>query len=334
MLDTDVKHDESPDDANSFSGGAWLRRSAVDAPNIIILSDGSNGGADTRSAVEAAGGGVAASLRFEEVLADDLTLDAADLIFVDYEGRGGSAIDPILDMLTSVLARRRAQLLITTSLQEIDLFSGLLADPNVGFLCQPSRVERALAIKLALMTDQDTVHDRTTELETERLRRLAEEIGRIARSLSTLSAGMPSSPDYQSAVGDVYSQFKAEPMFAAETAATPDAAEIRSIIRQRRLRDRYFAPDLFADPAWDMLLDLMAARAERVQVAVSSLCIAAAVPPTTALRWIKTMTDVGLFERASDPEDGRRIFIQLSDKAANAMANYLSLAKQSGFGIV
>ena len=83
-----------------------------------------------------------------------------------------------------------------------------------------------------------------------------------------------------------------------------------------------------------MLLDLMAARVERVQVAVSSLCIAAAVPPTTALRWIKTMTDVGLFERASDPEDGRRIFIQLSDKAANAMANYLSLAKQSGFGIV
>jgi hypothetical protein len=41
--------------------------------------------------------------------------------------------------------------------------------------------------------------------------------------------------------------------------------------------------DLFADPGWDILLDLYAARQEGKQVSVSSLCIAAAVPPTTAL---------------------------------------------------
>jgi DNA-binding MarR family transcriptional regulator len=91
----------------------------------------------------------------------------------------------------------------------------------------------------------------------------------------------------------------------------------------RRLRDRYFDPGLFADPAWDMLLDLMAARQERVQVAVSSLCIASAVPPTTALRWIRMMTENGLFERVSDPVDGRRVFIRLSDAAADAMTRYL-----------
>jgi DNA-binding MarR family transcriptional regulator len=73
-----------------------------------------------------------------------------------------------------------------------------------------------------------------------------------------------------------------------------------------------------------MLLDLMAARLERIQVSVSSLCIAACVPPTTALRWIKMMTDQGLFERVADPVDGRRIFIRLSDSAAQAMTRLLS----------
>jgi hypothetical protein len=58
-----------------------------------------------------------------------------------------------------------------------------------------------------------------------------------------------------------------------------DAAYVRSIIRTRRLRDRFFPSGLFADPAWDMLPELYAARLERHAVAVSSLCIPA-VPPT------------------------------------------------------
>jgi hypothetical protein len=53
-----------------------------------------------------------------------------------------------------------------------------------------------------------------------------------------------------------------------------------------RLRSQHFVPALFADPAWDILLDLAAARIDGRMVAVSSLCIAAAVPATTALRWI------------------------------------------------
>ena len=41
----------------------------------------------------------------------------------------------------------------------------------------------------------------------------------------------------------------------------PDPRLVRRIIRQRQLRARFFEADLFADPAWDMLLDLTAARA-------------------------------------------------------------------------
>jgi len=96
----------------------------------------------------------------------------------------------------------------------------------------------------------------------------------------------------------------------------------REKIRERRWREQFFAADLFADPAWDMLLDLYAAFYERRQVSVSSLCIAAAVPATTALRWIKTMADEGLFERSIDPDDARRIFIGISEKTRIAMDGY------------
>ena len=96
------------------------------------------------------------------------------------------------------------------------------------------------------------------------------------------------------------------------------------------MRDRFLPGDLFADPAWDMLLDLIAARLERTRVAVSSLCIAAAVPPTTALRWIKTMTDAGLLVRAADPFDQRRVFIELSDETATAMIDFLTAARREG----
>lgn len=104
---------------------------------------------------------------------------------------------------------------------------------------------------------------------------------------------------------------------------------IRAMIRGRRLRDQFFEATLFADPAWDMMLDLMAARLEQRQVAVSSLCIAAAVPPTTGLRWIKTLTDSGLFVRIADPRDGRRVFIELSATAAEGIAAYLAAIRRS-----
>ena len=101
----------------------------------------------------------------------------------------------------------------------------------------------------------------------------------------------------------------------------------RAKLRERRQREQFLPADIFADPAWDMLLDLYAAHFERREVSVSSLCIAANVPATTALRWIKSMTDEGLFVRRADNNDGRRIFIELSDEAAGAMSAYLDWLK-------
>jgi DNA-binding MarR family transcriptional regulator len=90
------------------------------------------------------------------------------------------------------------------------------------------------------------------------------------------------------------------------------------------MRSRYFPEDLFADPAWDMLLDLLQAEIAQMRTPVSSLCIAAAVPATTALRWLKTLVQQGVFVRRADPHDGRRVFVELAPEASSAMRRYFA----------
>lgn len=142
---------------------------------------------------------------------------------------------------------------------------------------------------------------------------LSSEVARIARALDGLARGEA-----------------ARPAELPAAAASLDAGRVRSMIRARRARAQFFPGDLFADPAWDILLDLTAARIEGKPVSVSSLCIAAAVPPTTALRWIRTLTDAGLLVREPDPHDGRRVYVALSDGAAEAMQAYLAQAARAG----
>ncbi|MBL8647535.1 MAG: MarR family transcriptional regulator [Sphingosinicella sp.] len=139
---------------------------------------------------------------------------------------------------------------------------------------------------------------------------LSDEVSRIADQLARL-ASMKEGPML--------------PAVATDRSAAETARSLREIIRKRQVRKQFFPAELFADPAWDIMLDLAAARLEGKQVSVSSLCIAADVPTTTALRWIKGMTDAGMLARRSDPGDGRRSFIDLSDEAAEAMERYIAL---------
>lgn len=169
----------------------------------------------------------------------------------------------------------------------------------------------------------------------ERMMRLEEDIELIAAKLRI--ERRPSDREHQPEVRDVTPQhfvpiqrfdraapFDGDTAHAARQERIANATRARRIISERRRRERTLGSELFADPAWDMLLDLYAAHHERRNVSVSSLCIAAAVPATTALRWIKTMTDKGMLWRAADANDGRRIYISLADHVLEAMDEFLA----------
>lgn len=123
-------------------------------------------------------------------------------------------------------------------------------------------------------------------------------------------------------------QLSPETIGWSEVDAPATARGIRTMIRHRRDRMRFFPSELFADPAWDILLDLVAAQLEGNSVPISSLCIAANVPTTTALRWIATMVDMGLLVRRADPLDRRRIFVDLTAQGWERMSGYF--ASQTG----
>ena len=211
----------------------------------------------------------------------------------------------------------------------IDRVAGHIAAPYATLLCNATQADRLAAIGLAGVAPLGMASEAGSATEAMRLQALADEVGRIAKALAALSgAGGGDAP--RETVSDGLIGYRAQPVVPRPEPEAIRAEDVRAIIRLRRQRDALFPVDLFADPAWDIMLDLMAARIERLKVAVSSLCIAAAVPPTTALRWIRTMTDLGILRRVADPTDGRRVFIELSDSAAKGVLTFLGEAKRAG----
>ena len=237
---------------------------------------------------------------------------AIGLVWVECGEADDRPSDALLDRLARLAASGEAQVVTIAPPSLIDLLYARFDSSPAQILIDPTDLDRAGALSLALAEAgrparvSDVGRDNAV-----RLRQLSDEMGRIAATLARLS----SSPE--------------EPGSSALRLVTPvvDAPPlsvdiVRSVIRARRLRARFFSEELFADPAWDMLLDLLQAELAQHRVPVSSLCIAAAVPATTALRWIKSMTDSGLFLRRADPHDGRRVFVELSPGASSALRGY------------
>lgn len=95
-----------------------------------------------------------------------------------------------------------------------------------------------------------------------------------------------------------------------------------SAICARRLRGRYFPEVMFADPAWDMMLELLLAELNQQCQTVTDLCDAASVPAPTALRWLNSLVQMGLIVRRDDPFDVERSFVELAPETSIALRDY------------
>lgn len=281
-------------------------------PPLLLAASSETAMRRARETAAASGLRIGAELGIEEAPERLRQQASASAIWIEVDQDCGPALDRLLSDVDDAVESRRFGAVLSLSSNMIDRVGNRLFDGASQVVIDADPVERAasLALATALATTPERAND-VKEAGAERLRQLSDEVSRIAATLARLST-VPAAPEAElskPSEGDV-------PHVPVET--------VRSVIRARRLRGRYFPDDLFADPAWDMLLDLLQAQISQLRVPVSSLCIAAAVPATTALRWLKSMTDMGIFVRRADPHDGRRVFVELSPGASFSLRRYFA----------
>lgn len=298
---------------------------AVAIGDIAVIADPGSTEEIVR-AVAVAGAGVAGCVGWAAI--DDLSF--APVLVVEARGIADAVLVAGLPGVAERMADG-ARVVVAMELGQIDLVAVRLLAPAAELLCEPTMAELVAAVAFARGSDEGQAYRGVREDDGERLARLHGEIARIADMLGRLV-----SQDRSTARAPVRDR---RPGFGGEPGAPEvDPAEIRRVIRARRLRDEFVGRDvgerLFADPAWDMLLDLLAAELEDIPVSVSSLCIAAAVAQTTALRWVGKLAGIGLIERRPDPNDGRRAFVALSVAARDGLSRYLMALSQAGLPLV
>ena len=288
-----------------------------DQPPVLIAADSPSAHARARDIVLASGLRVGDTLGIDEAPARIERQASASALWIELGGPLGPPADRLLDRVCADAGHGRYPVIVSAPADLIDPLAARIGNADIDLLIDADDGERvaALSLALALRGDSYVVHDVASDKNAVRLRQLSDEVSRIAATLARLSTG-PSevARHIEPAKGDY------APAISVET--------VRAVIRARRLRSRYFPEELFADPAWDMLLDLLQAEIAHLRVPVSSLCIAAAVPATTALRWLKAMTSQGLFVRRADPHDGRRVFVELAPDTSQTLRRYFADAGQ------
>ncbi len=284
-----------------------------DSPPMLVAASSDQAMARAERSAAAAGLRIGARLPIEQAYERIEQQIAATALWVEIDSDCGQAMDEFLAQVSRDVGDGRYAAVVSATGDLVDPIAARLESSAVELIIDANDADRAAALAIAISRRGLPLHvaDVASDNNAERLRQLSEEVSRIASTLARLSTG-PGAPIRQieqAPAGDV-------PRLSVET--------VRSVIRARRLRARYFRDELFADPAWDMLLDLLQAEIAQLRVPVSSLCIAASVPATTALRWLKTMVSQGIFVRRADPHDGRRVFVELAPETSQALRRYFA----------
>ena len=226
-------------------------------------------------------------------IAEDETIG---IVVTDVQMPGMTGLS-LLDELASRFASQRPLVtLVITGFGSIDVAVAAMRNEAADFLTKPvSREDLAAALRRAMRKWLRLCGERSLAALSASLRGPAAE------------AGQPAAP---------------APLVPVDDAELLKIT--RKLVRMREQRGQFLNPALFSDPMWDILLDLTSARLEDKTVPVSSVCQAAGVPMSTALRQIRSLVDMGLIRRWSDPLDRRRDLLAINDEAMAAMRQYLT----------
>lgn len=94
---------------------------------------------------------------------------------------------------------------------------------------------------------------------------------------------------------------------------------ILSVLLVRGARHVVLGEGLFSDPAWDILLELYAARLGRRSMSLSELAQAIEAPSSTTGRWIAALEGRRLVSSTIDPANPSRVLVKLTTEGASKM---------------
>lgn len=297
-------------------------RYSYDVPGDPMLLIGEGAAADAaEAAIDLAGGRLLQRIDWPAVAATLPRLASWPVLVIETAGVAPDVLAVELPRIAAYVDQAAVDVVVSMAETQIDTVAAHLFGDRVQLLCMPDTTQRVAALAAAIDRPQPMLRDSWREDDKDRLDRLNHEVAHIARLLAGLTHDAPVPRE----IADRRRSYGSEP--PADGGETVAPQQVRRLIQLRQLRGKFFGhfagEGLFEDPAWDMLLDLYAAELEGARVSVSSLCIAAGVAPTTALRWIARMTEMELFIRHPDPVDRRRAFMALSPRASDAMRGYL-----------
>jgi DNA-binding MarR family transcriptional regulator len=225
--------------------------------------------------------------------------------------------DPLLDTLDRASADGHVSLVVRTEIANLDPIAAQIASTRATILCDPSEEDMISGLRAAAGSRNIPVRffdgARDHEASKDQPSEIHDEVERLVDA-------------FERAPGPAV-------IAASDDEPAPDvdparlAKDIHAILRLRRERDDYFQDTLFADPAWDMLLELLEARLLDQQLSITGLCASAGVPTTTALRWLNVLVAKGLIERKRDVADRRRVYVEITDVAADALCRWFARAR-------
>lgn len=101
-----------------------------------------------------------------------------------------------------------------------------------------------------------------------------------------------------------------------------DSTALKNILRKRETRITLFRDLEYSEAAWDILIELTVARLDGRRLDVSGLCLLTHVSRTTAWRTIQSLVNAGMLVRVEDPDDRRRIHVELVDHVFETVRDF------------
>jgi len=224
-------------------------------PPVVVAADTQSARVRARQTVAMAGLDVVEADGIAAACARVREQAAATALWIELDGGAPPPLEALLDEVAAAVAHGRFPAILAAPSTMLDALSAQAFSSDIELLVDATDSQRVAALSLAAAAcfRPERIAEASSDKNAARLRQLSDEVGRIAATQARLSTGptQQSRPLEHTNAGDA-------PEVSAET--------VRAIIRARRLRARYFPEDLFADPAWDMLLDLLQAEIAKLRV--------------------------------------------------------------------